>query len=230
MGVVNGRVFQGACRNFSPDATGLRLAPRFRSLIAQTDGERIHLARARHRPKGSTYVPPGPDAPASAKAFTLRQFLWRRPFAITAIVLSVTLVVLVSQWPLGRGDVAQREIGEFLESYFRVWSAGDVPKYQSHFDDSARIAFAQNGQVVECQELEPFIRQQAKILGAAKGSLVERMTSFHAQSDTTTAHVTAHWELTNGSEKTIGVDRFTLLRDPQGQWKILYLVFYHGSG
>ena len=52
------------------------------------------------------------------------------------------------------------------------------------------------------------------------------MTTFTAEADAAAAQATAGWELQKGGQKITGVDRFTLVRDPQGQWKILFLVFY----
>jgi hypothetical protein len=56
------------------------------------------------------------------------------------------------------------------------------------------------------------------------------MLSFTAREDATAATVVAQWELTRqpGSKKSIilGVNRFTLMRDERGAWRIIALVFY----
>ena len=56
------------------------------------------------------------------------------------------------------------------------------------------------------------------------------MTSFTADEDERAATVVAQWELTRGTgdgkEVERGVDRFTLMRDGRGKWKIAALVFY----
>jgi ketosteroid isomerase-like protein len=187
---------------------------------------------ARTRNKLNRPASPAQDAghSPSARGSSIRPFLRTKKRIVAGILLSAALIALVLLAPARGGPVAEKEIRQFAESYFRDWSAGDIAAYRAHFDESAQIAFVRDGQVVECQALEPFIRQQDQMLREAKGTMSERMTSFRVQFDAVTAHVTAHWELTHGREKTVGVDRFTLLRNPRGQWKILYLVFYHGRG
>jgi len=55
---------------------------------------------------------------------------------------------------------------------------------------------------------------------------VERMTGFRADEDRHAATVTVDWLLERGDMRQRGVDRFTLIRDPEGVWKIATLVFY----
>jgi len=155
--------------------------------------------------------------------------------AVTAAVLLAGLLVVGrAVFPAFRSThpaaAADSAIAQFLDSYFRDWSAGDMAAYRAHFDESAHVSFVRDGRVEWCQELDPFIREQDRILRAAAGTMRERMTSFTAENDAVTAHVTARWELAHGGGKTVGVDRFTLVRDPAGRWKIIALVFYHTGG
>jgi hypothetical protein len=144
--------------------------------------------------------------------------------------LTATMTDVPTAWPESRARpkaATEPGIERFLTAYFRDWSAGDMAAYRAHFDDSARIAFIRDGRVEWCQELDAFIREQDRILRAAEGTMRERMTSFTAENDAATALVTARWELTHRDGSTFGVDRFTLVRDPAGRWKIAALAFYH---
>jgi hypothetical protein len=125
-----------------------------------------------------------------------------------------------------RPAAPHQDIRSFLESYFSDWSAGDLAAYRSHFDPAARIALVRQGEIVYVAPLDPFLDEEASLLRASATPVVERMTTFTADADATAAQAAAGWELRKGSETTTGVDRFTLIRDPQGQWKILFLVFY----
>ena len=127
----------------------------------------------------------------------------------------------------GRPNSATEEgIRQFAESYFAVWSDGDMAAYREHFVPSAQIALVADGQVVRVVERDPFVAQQAEGIVKAGVKMTERMTSFSVNTDGTAALVTADWELRRGSQITVGVDRFTLIRDPHGLWKIAFLLFY----
>ena len=129
-------------------------------------------------------------------------------------------------WCLRRAEPAQPDIRPFLESYFGTWSAGDMAAYRAHFDPAAQIAMAERGEIVWVEERDPFVAEQAKLIRESPVPMVERMTTFTAEADAAAAQATAGWELQKGGRTITGVDRFTLIRDPQGQWKILFLVFY----
>jgi hypothetical protein len=149
-----------------------------------------------------------------------------------AIVL-VGAMVLAAAFFAGRefaparpAGLANEDIRGFLESYFGDWSAGDMVAFRSHFDPSAQIALLDRGQVAFVAELDPFVEKEEKLRRETTVPMLEHMASYTADADDTTAHVTAQWELHKGGEITTGVDRFTLVRDRQGKWKILFLTFY----
>jgi hypothetical protein len=52
------------------------------------------------------------------------------------------------------------------------------------------------------------------------------MTSFSADEDKKAATVSAQWVLMKGEKKQKGVDRFTIIRNLRGEWKIVSLVWY----
>ncbi len=120
------------------------------------------------------------------------------------------------------GDVAA-----FLHGYFESWSDGDMARYRAHFDPKAVISFAADGKVQWTQNLDEFIDQQTRITQAPGAQATERMLSFEVNVDVAAASVTARWVLTRGARTRQGVDRFTLIRDKQGRWRIVGLVFYY---
>ncbi len=121
---------------------------------------------------------------------------------------------------------ASADLEPFLRSYFASWSAGDMAAYGSHFDERARIALLRDGRLVYAMERDRFVAGQAVLQSKAATRAVERMTSFTADEDGKAAAVTARWTLERGAETKTGVDRFTLVRDERGKWKIVSLVFY----
>jgi hypothetical protein len=124
-----------------------------------------------------------------------------------------------------RADPATREeIRRFIESYFAVWSRGDMAAYAAKFDPAAQIALVEGGKVLQMVARDPFVVNQTE--ATARTRMTERMTSFAVDADKDAAQVVAQWELKRGEEKEVGVDRFTLMRDPQGQWRIVFLLFY----
>lgn len=138
---------------------------------------------------------------------------------------SMAAVTYLGQPPAKKAP-REDQIHSFIESYFRDWSAGDVEGYKNHFDPAATIVYAENGAVVRSTRRDPFVAEQAAYLKEVPGQVVERMTSFTAEADDAAAQVTAQWELRKPGEIETGVDRFTLLRDAAGNWKIVTLVFY----
>jgi ketosteroid isomerase-like protein len=162
------------------------------------------------------------------KGRSLIRCVW---LAAIGVTVGVGAILLSGGHCPAKGDSgAHEDIRQFIESYFRVWSAGDMKAYASHFDPSARIALVADGRVLEALDRDPFVAQQAENMAASPVPMKEHMTSFTVEADETAAHVTAGWELHKGPETSTGVDRFTLIRDPQGQWKIVYLVFYARNG
>ena len=128
----------------------------------------------------------------------------------------------------GRSDGAQASAGleRFLEGYFASWSSGDMQAYKAHFDEHSRILLVENGRIRFAFPRDSFVELQAKLIADAKAPMVERMTSYTADADETAATVAARWLLERSNEKQTGMDRFTLIRDSRGNWKIVSLLFY----
>lgn len=118
------------------------------------------------------------------------------------------------------------DLEPFLTSYFATWSAGDMDGYKNHFHPRAMIYLIKSGDVLSAMPRDPFVDGQESVRAGSKNPGVEKMTAFEAQEDRVAAVVTADWELIQGNERTVGVDRFTLMRDEQWRWKIISLLFY----
>lgn len=118
------------------------------------------------------------------------------------------------------------DLEPFLTSYFASWSEGDMETYKNHFHQRAMIYLIKSGEVQTAMPRDPFVDGQEAVRAGSKNPGVEKMTAFEAQEDRVAAAVTADWELIQGNERTVGVDRFTLIRDEQWHWKIISLLFY----
>ncbi len=151
-------------------------------------------------------------------------------YSILLLMVSLCLSSFVSPKPVYPQQEIKRKLSPdlrpFLESYFASWSKHDIEGYRAHFQEQAVILFIERGQVRQLQSLEAFIKEQANYLSTVTESVVEKMTSFTADEDNKSAMVSAQWVLIKGQQRKKGVDRFTLIRDLQGHWKIVCLVWY----
>ena len=99
-----------------------------------------------------------------------------------------------------------------------------MEEYGNHFHEQAFISTVTEGILTLSMSRDEFVEFQARALQGR--TLTERMTSFTADEDDVAATVTAYWILDDGSKETTGIDRFTLIRDRFGNWKIVSLLFY----
>jgi hypothetical protein len=122
------------------------------------------------------------------------------------------------------------ELDAFLESYFATWSAGDMTSYGAHFHERAVVSVVRDGVVAPWASRDRFVEQQRLIIERSAAKSVERMTSYVADQDDVSATVVAQWELTRGAgvDRSVsrGVDRFTLVKNDAGEWRIAALLFY----
>ena len=118
------------------------------------------------------------------------------------------------------------DLEPFLRSYFATWSRGDMEGYRSHFHPDATIYLVRGGRVRTSLRRDPFVDGQQAARDRSEDPGVEIMTAFTADEDRYAAAVNADWELTQGEDVHVGVDRFTLIRDEQWQWKVVTLVYY----
>jgi len=128
------------------------------------------------------------------------------------------------------GDGSDAALEKFLESYFATWSAGDMKAYGEHFHEYAVVTVLRDGRAAPWTARDRFVDGQRVIRERSAERIVERMTSYVADIDAHAATVVAQWELTRGAgvdaHVTRGVDRFTLVKNEAGEWRIVALVFY----
>lgn len=82
-----------------------------------------------------------------------------------------------------------------------------------------------NGRIYLSLGRDEFVDMQAREL--ARRSMIEHMTDLKVHVDSRAATATAAWLLDDQGTFTTGIDRFTLIRDEQGNWKIIFLLFYN---
>lgn len=125
-----------------------------------------------------------------------------------------------------RQDQVSADLEPFLTSYFSTWSEGNMDGYRDHFHPRAMIYLVKNGDIIMSVMRDPFVDGQEASRAASDSPGVETMTSFRADEDRYAATVAVDWELIEGDKRTVGVDRFTLIRDEQWNWKITSLLYY----
>lgn len=116
------------------------------------------------------------------------------------------------------------DLAQFLDRYFDSWSVGDMETYGALFHPDARIFMTMDGIVIYKMTHDEFVDLQRR--EKARRIMTERMTTCTVEEDARAASVTASWELEEEGKLTTGIDRFTLIRDSGGAWKILTLLFY----
>lgn len=114
----------------------------------------------------------------------------------------------------------------FLENYFHTWSTQDMDGYAACFHESARITFVTdpNGSP-HSDTLTDFLYGQRMGHKTATEPMRETADSITIQSDDRAAIARVPWTLVKGTQKTTGIDHFSLLKTPAG-WKIIHLLFY----
>jgi hypothetical protein len=146
--------------------------------------------------------------------------------AFVAVIFLVACSKSQQRQPPTPAPTHSADLQPFLESYFATWSVGDMEAYRGHFHSTARIHLLKSGSIQMALDRDPFVEGQRAIREASDDPGVERMTDFRVDEDRQAATVTAEWELRSGGRLQVGIDRFTLIRDEQWNWKIVGLLFY----
>ena len=158
-----------------------------------------------------------------------------RAFLVNRRVLLFSVLFLIIVFPpMIRSQVSDdvqmsasgaMDVEQFVRDYFDTWSSGDMGQYRSMFHEKAKIMLSINGRVFLSMERDEFVDMQAREL--ARRSMIEHLTDLKVNEDAVAATAIASWLLDDQGSFTTGVDRFTLIRDEQGEWKILFLLFYN---
>lgn len=127
---------------------------------------------------------------------------------------------------LGDDVESDQEIRDFVESYFSSWSEGNWDKYGGHFHDDATI-YHRRGNNLSRTEKGPFINSQRSAVDSSRLPLKEVAENVVMEKDGRSASVIVYWRLFRGVNTRTGVDRFTLIRDPESRdWKIATLYWH----
>lgn len=120
----------------------------------------------------------------------------------------------------------QPAIHAFLETYFHTWSTQDMDGYAACFHETARITFVtdRNGST-HTDTLTDFLHGQRMGHKTATEPMRETPDSITIQNDDRAAIARVPWTLIKGTQKTTGIDHFSLIKTPTG-WKIIHLLFY----
>lgn len=124
-----------------------------------------------------------------------------------------------------QAESRDRLLDQTVESYFKVWSKGDMEGYSSIFHKSAVIQYkSRTGQMIT-EQLSDFIAGQrnAHRLNPGKMNEIPLEKRYHQNGDT--AQVQVRWKLSTPNMTATGWDHFTFIRTG-GDWKIIYLYFY----
>lgn len=124
-----------------------------------------------------------------------------------------------------QAESRDRHLDQTVESYFRVWSKGDMESYSSIFHKSAVIQYrSRSGQMIT-EQLSDFIAGQKNAHRLNPGKLNEIPLEKRYYQNGDTAQVQVKWKLTMPHMSASGWDHFTFIRTG-GEWKIIYLYFY----
>ena len=116
-------------------------------------------------------------------------------------------------------------VRSFLERYFSTWSARDMEGYGACFHPSARITFMAGEGRVNTDTLTEFLAGQTLGHQRSPVPMTEVADSMEIHMDERAALARVAWTLTNGAERSTGIDHFSLIKTEQG-WKIIHLLFY----
>lgn len=127
---------------------------------------------------------------------------------------------------MGDDVESDRDIRNFVESYFSSWSEEDWDEYGSHFHDYATI-YRQQGNDLRRMEKDPFVDSQRSAVDSSKFPLKEVAETVFLEKDARSASVIVYWRLFRGVSTRTGVDRFTLIRDSESRdWRIATLYWH----
>lgn len=152
---------------------------------------------------------------------------WRNSLllALSAAALMLGACAVSAPQRHAEARTGDADIHRFLDAYFAAWSAADFERYRSLFHPQARITFLQHGSVRGDWSLDAFIEVQRKV--QVHPLATERSTSRTLLRDGQGATVVVGYALKRPGRPTQrGIDRFTLMRQSDGSWRILSLTFY----
>jgi hypothetical protein len=121
---------------------------------------------------------------------------------------------------------AQSQPKQIVEEFFKGFHAKDTVILQKLCHSSISMQTVSNateGSRLKLETAEDFYKSIASI--PADFSFEERILEYKVQTDGNMAHVWTPYEFyVNGKLSHIGVNSFTMIKEPEGFWKIVHII------
>ena len=142
-------------------------------------------------------------------------------------MIKYILIILFLFSNLFSQETDKKNIEDFIDTYFKTWSAADMNGYKNCFHPNATIHFERSGSITE-DKLEDFILGQTLAHKQSDKQLKEIPLSKRIMQEGNKALVIVNWKLLSDKKETTGYDYFTLIK-VKGKWKIIYLIFHNDN-
>ena len=118
----------------------------------------------------------------------------------------------------------KKEIEDIVDSYFKIWSKGDIQNYSNLFHPTAIIQFKDKSGKIYTESLLPFIESQRLSQNGIPELFTEVPTNKKIEAGREVSFARVSWRLNGKGKMVTGWDYFIFVRQKDG-WKIQYLLF-----
>ena len=118
----------------------------------------------------------------------------------------------------------KKEIEDFIDTYFKTWSKGDIQSYSNLFYPTAVIQFREKNGKVFTENIGNFIEGQRLSQSNTADLLTEVPTSKKIDPGKELSFARVSWKMTGRGKFVTGWDYFILIKI-KDSWKIQYLLF-----
>ena len=116
----------------------------------------------------------------------------------------------------------KKEIEDFIDTYFKTWSKGDIQSYSNLFYPTAVIQFREKNGKVFTENVSNFIEGQRLSQNNTADLLTEIPTSKKIDTGKDVSFARVTWKMTGRGKFVTGWDYFILIKI-KDSWKIQYL-------
>ncbi len=145
--------------------------------------------------------------------------LFLRGFLVKIFIL-ILLIYPIFQVPADE----KKEIEDFIDTYFKTWSKGDILSYSNLFYPTAVIQFREKNGKVFTENIGNFIEGQRLSQSNTADLLTEVPTSKKIDPGKELSFARVSWKMTGRGKFVTGWDYFILIKI-KDTWKIQYLLF-----
>jgi hypothetical protein len=145
--------------------------------------------------------------------------LFLRGFLVKIFIL-ILLIYPIFQVPADE----KKEIEDFIDTYFKTWSKGDILSYSNLFYPTAVIQFREKNGKVFTENIGNFIEGQRLSQSNTADLLTEVPTSKKIDLGKELSFARVSWKMTGRGKFVTGWDYFILIKI-KDTWKIQYLLF-----